>query len=116
MLRRRGHLAAPVGLGVGAGDHGIGALRQHVGEQELELAGLVAAEREPGQVVALDPDLGAAERRAEARAGLERRRQMGEAHPRQGVDPGLQRRAARPVGLAVMIGKPPLLALSRDAA
>ena len=95
LARRAGDLTAPVGLGVGAGDHRVGARRQNVGEQELELARLVAAEREPGQVVALDPDVGPAERRAEARAVLERRRQMGEPHPRQGVDPRLQRRPAQ---------------------
>ena len=44
----------PVGLGVGAGDHGVGARAQDLGEGELEMARLVAAEGEPGEVVALD--------------------------------------------------------------
>ena len=72
--------------------------------QELELAGLVAAGKEAEQVVALDPDLGAAaaralrrERGAEARQRLERRRpggvaaagEAGEVHGvQQGSKPG----------------------------
>ena len=88
------------GLGVRAGDHRIGARRQDVSEQELQLARLVAAEREAGQVVALDPHVDPAERSAETRAVLERRRQMGEPHPRQGIDPRLQRRAAKCAGAA----------------
>ena len=82
LARRPGDLPAPIGLGVCAGDHGVGALRQDVGEQELELTRLVAAERETGEVVALDPDVHAAERRAQARAVVQGRRQMGEPHPR----------------------------------
>ena len=89
-----GDLAAPVGLGVRAGDHGIGALRQDVGKQELQLTRLVAAERETGEVIALDPDLHPAKRLAQARAVVQGRRQMGEPHARQGVDARLQRRAA----------------------
>ena len=97
--RRRGHLPAPVGLGVGAGDHGIGALRQDLGEHELELAGLVAAEREPGQIVPLEPDLGPAERRAQPRAGLERGRQMSQPHPRRRSIRA--RSASRVIGMAL---------------
>ena len=41
-----------------AGHQRVGALRERVGDQELELAGLVAAGDEAEQVVALDPDLG----------------------------------------------------------
>ena len=47
-----------VGLRRAAGDQRVAALRQRIGGEELELAGLVAAGKEAEQVVALDPDLG----------------------------------------------------------
>ena len=58
-----------VGLRRAARDDDVGSLREGVGHQELELARLVAAERESGEVVALDEDswtpVGAAERGAQ---------------------------------------------------
>ena len=82
--RRREGDAAVVRLRRAAGDQRVGAFGERIGHQELELAGLVAAGEEAEQVVALDPDLGAAaagalrrERGAEARQGLERRRPGG---------------------------------------
>ena len=57
--RRGGDLAAPVRLRVGAGDDRIRAARQHLAEHEFELPRLVAAEGEPGHVVALDQDVAA---------------------------------------------------------
>jgi hypothetical protein len=82
--RRRERDAAVVRLRRAAGDQRVGAFGQGRGDQELELARLVAAGKEAEQVVALDPDLGAApartlrrERGAEARQRLERRRSGG---------------------------------------
>ena len=77
------HLPAPVALGVGAGHHRVAALAQDVGEDELELPGLVAAHREAGEVVALDPDLGAAQRRRQTLAALQRCRECRQPHPRE---------------------------------
>ena len=58
LLDRRGERdAAVVGLRGAAGHQGVGALGQRVGDEELELAGLVAAGREPELVISLDPHL-----------------------------------------------------------
>ena len=65
-------------------DEAVGALRQRGADQELEVAQLVAAEGEREQVLALDPDLGAA---------AERRRE-----PRQRLRAATARRAARTAG------------------
>jgi hypothetical protein len=51
------HLPAPVTLRERATDHDVAALGFDIGEDELELADLVAAEAETRHVVALDPDL-----------------------------------------------------------
>ena len=59
--RDGGGLAAVIGLDGALGDHRVGALGLGVGHQELELAGLVAAGAEAGAVVALDPELRAAQ-------------------------------------------------------
>ena len=48
-------LAGMVRLRRALGNDDVGALFQRVGDQEFQLAGLVAAGREPGAVVALDP-------------------------------------------------------------
>ena len=74
--RRRGDLPAPVGLGVGARDHGIGARVQDLGEGELQMARLVAAEGQSSEVVPLDVEGAHADRLGEPGAGVERRRQM----------------------------------------
>jgi hypothetical protein len=58
--RGRG-LAAVVRLHATRGKQCIGALGECRTDQELELAGLVAAEAETGRVVALDQDLRPAE-------------------------------------------------------
>src|SRR4030042_3413451 len=50
-------LHAPVRLHAGPGDDRIGTLAQGVGNDEFELARLVPAEGQAGQVIALDPDL-----------------------------------------------------------
>jgi hypothetical protein len=78
-LRREGSgLAGVVRLGGALRHHHVGAHRLGLGHEEFELAGLVAARRQPGAVVALDPDLGPAEFAREPVEPFERRRQMGE--------------------------------------
>ena len=70
-----------------AGDqHRVGAPGAGLAEVELELTNLVA-EGEPGAVLALDPEIDA-ERRAEIRGGIERRRRMAEPDPREAGDAG----------------------------
>ena len=56
-----GGLAGVVRLGGTLRHHQVRTLCLGLGHQELELAGLVAAGRQPGAVVALDPDLRSAE-------------------------------------------------------
>src|SRR5262249_9420740 len=51
--------AAMVRLLAAAGDHRVGALRARFGEQELELADLVARQRRAGEVVTLHQQLDA---------------------------------------------------------
>jgi hypothetical protein len=64
---RRGGLATVVGLPGTRGDEGPGPLRLCFGHQELQLAGLVAAEGKAGLVVALDEEPRAAEQGGEPR-------------------------------------------------
>jgi hypothetical protein len=71
-------LADVVGLHRAVGDHGVGAQPERVADQELELALLVAAGRDPGAVVALDEQRRSAEQPGEIAHRLERGRQMGE--------------------------------------
>ena len=71
-----------------AGDqHRVGAALLSFAEVELDLAHLVAAEREAGAVVALDPQIDA-ERRAQVRGEIDRRRRMAEPDPREAGDAG----------------------------
>ena len=65
----------------------VSAPRLSFAEVELELAHLVAAEREAGAVVALDPEIDA-KRPAKVRRGIERRRRMAEPRPREAGDAG----------------------------
>ena len=67
--------------------HGIGATGLRLAEMELKLAHLVSPERQPGAVVALDPELNA-EGRAKIRGGVERRRRVAEPDPRPGLFDG----------------------------
>ena len=76
----------PVGLHTRPGDHAVAALRDRVGEDEIELPRLVAAKGEPGLVVPLDEQAGAAEFRGERRHLLEGRRQVGERSPFEAGD------------------------------
>ena len=77
--RRRGH-ARVVALRAAAGHERVAAPGERLGAEVLELAGLVAAEREPGEVVALhqEPARGGADRVGEPVQRLERRREVRE--------------------------------------
>jgi hypothetical protein len=55
-----------IGLHCARRDQRVGALRQRVGDEKLQLARLVAAARKAGEVVALDEDVGASEMPAKA--------------------------------------------------
>ena len=81
--RARCGLACVIRLRRALSQNDIRALRLRFGQQELELARLVAATRHAGAVVALDPDLRAVERTGEVRQVLERRGQVREAHARK---------------------------------
>src|SRR5207237_4377162 len=58
---------------------------ERVGHHELVVPDLVAAEIEPGAVVALHQDADVAQLPREARQLIERRRQVREGHPREPV-------------------------------
>ena len=88
LARGRRDLPAPVGLRVGARDHRIGARLQDLGEGELQVARLVAAEGEAREVVPLDVERAHADRFREPGAGVERRRQMREPDARMRCEPG----------------------------
>jgi hypothetical protein len=83
LRRGRRGLAGMVRLRTAGGDDGVGAQRQRVAEQELQLAHLVAAQRQAGAVVALDPELRAAQRFREPRQRLQGRRRVLQAEARQ---------------------------------
>ena len=85
--RSRGGDAHQVRLNRAGDQHRIGAACLSLAEVELELPHLVAAERETGAVVALDPEIDA-EHRAEFRSGIERRRRMAAPRPREAGDAG----------------------------
>ena len=71
----RGGEPAMVGPAPAGRDQRVGALRQRLTDEELQVPQLVAAEREGQEVLALDPDVrAAAERRREALEPAERRR------------------------------------------
>ncbi len=92
--RGGGGLARVVGLDRALGRDRFGPALQRGAHQEFQLARLVAAGREARAVVALDPDFRPAprsgkrsgKRRAQPFERLQRRRQMGEAHPREVVE------------------------------
>ena len=76
--RRCAGLARVVRLRRALGDDRVRALFDRFGHQELELARLVAAGRQPGAVVALDPQVGAIEVFGQACQRFERGRQVRE--------------------------------------
>jgi hypothetical protein len=73
----RSRRPAVIGLRRALGDERVAAGRPTVAEDVLELADLVAGQFEPGQVVALEPEVGTAELGAEAFEPHERSRQVG---------------------------------------
>ena len=99
-----GDLAGVVGLHAADGDERVAALGERVGDEVLQLAGLVAAVRDAGvAVLALGPDGGAAEvARSAAPAGApaRARRAAGSARRKRGtwVLPGGVGSGARSVG------------------
>ena len=54
--RRGGGLPGVVGLRRASGDHAVGARFERGADQVLELADLVAAGRQSGEIVSLDPE------------------------------------------------------------
>ena len=84
---RRRRLHAPIGLEAGPGDDDVGLLLEHVPDDELELARLVAAEGQARQVVALDVDIGAAQAGREPLELPQRRRAVDEVDAGKPVDP-----------------------------
>ena len=84
---RRGCDAHQVRLHRAGDQHRVGAACAGLAEVELELAHLVAAEGEARAVVALDAEIDA-ERRAEVRGGIDRRRRVAEPDPREAGNAG----------------------------
>ena len=72
----RSRLARVVRLQRAEGQHRVCTARTGLGQQELQLAGLVAAGRQPGAVVALEPDRRPAEGGRQPWRRLERRGQV----------------------------------------
>ena len=68
-----------VGLDGAGRDQRVAPLRERIRHQEFELARLVAALRQPGAIVALDPEARSADDAAQAVEGLERRWRMRQA-------------------------------------
>ncbi len=83
--RGGGGLADMIGLRTAGGDDRRRALRFGFGNQEFKFADLVAAECETGAVVALDPDIGSAERFREVCQKFQRCRQMGQPDAREPI-------------------------------
>ena len=65
------------------GENRVGAQRLRLAKQELQLAQLVAAQAEAGEVVALDVKPRSAEMRRQVRQRLDRRRQQGKCNARK---------------------------------
>jgi hypothetical protein len=87
---RRGDLALAVRLHDAAGDERVSPAPYCLVQHVVELAQLVAAEAEPGTVLALDPEPRPAEMRGQALQRLERRRQMGETEAGKAREADLQ--------------------------
>jgi hypothetical protein len=102
---RRGRHACEVRLRAAGRDQRVAAARERVGDQRLELARLVAAEREPGQVVALDQHAHA-EHLRQPRRLVERRRRVDEPYARPAHSVASRIRAAMPIGTVMPITEP----------
>ena len=84
--RGRRRLPALVRLRIGAGNDAVRTLRDRFPKEKFEVAGLVAAERQPGEVIAFDIDVGAAQTFRKARAIVERRGEICQLRSRQGIE------------------------------
>jgi hypothetical protein len=84
-VAEKGGLPRMVRLHRADSDERVGAPAQRFADAELELAGLVAPNREPGLVVALHEQAWAAERAGQPRQLMERRGQVAEVNARQVV-------------------------------
>src|SRR5437879_4179549 len=71
-----------IGLGSALSHDGVGAFGQRFGHQKFKLARLVAAGRQAGAVIALDPDLRAVQFPGQVLEPFERRGQMAERNTR----------------------------------
>ena len=87
---------AVVGLLGADGDQGPGAQLERLAAEELQLARLVAAGAEPGQVVALDPQPGAARQPGTALERRRQRRQRGTRPRREEIEALVDRRQRHP--------------------
>ena len=83
LARGRRGLAHMIRLVGANGNDRVGPGFERGGHREFQFAGLVAAARKPGAVVALDPDLRPTEVLAQSRQVLERRRQVRERYARE---------------------------------
>src|SRR5690625_338589 len=79
----QGRGPAVIGLHPAAGDEGIGAIGHGRGQDELQLAHLVAGLGTAGEVVPLDPDAGSTQALGEPLQQLERGRPLGQLQPRR---------------------------------
>ena len=96
-VRGRGGDAHQVQLHRGGHQNGIGAARQGLAEVEFELAYLVAAEDEPGAVVALDPEIDT-EHRTEVHREQGSQGPFAHVPPGRGLGHGARRPQSLPVG------------------
>jgi hypothetical protein len=85
--RDRRNLPLAVRLHDATGHDRIGALRESLVQDEVELAQLVAAKAEPGGIFALDPQPRPAEMCGQPLHRLQRGRQIGQAEAREGSEP-----------------------------
>ena len=83
--RSRGGEHGMVGLGSAGGEDQLCALLLCVGQQELQLPGLVAAQAKAGEVVAFDIDVGA-QHRADVVQPVDRRGEQAQREPGEGIE------------------------------
>lgn len=101
-----GGLPAVIALRRTDRQHDIGILLQRVGQEVLELANLVAADREAGCVIAFHPDPGTPECSRQAIEWFERGRKVGKADVRDGGRHGRKVSPGYAPVMAVMTRQP----------